>query len=105
MNHRTPFADLNAVLKKVELENLEKGSTYPVTIVMDRYSGSYSGAQWLAFQSDPEDLPEEIGASDPDEEDFWRNHSDEQRPIGKGNTPNEAYMDLLPKLVVYYKKF
>lgn len=67
---------------------------YPCTITMDRYSGTYSNAKWLAFALDPWDLPDEVGGGDPEEESFWRSHNQDEFPVGKGRTPQEAYEDL-----------
>jgi hypothetical protein len=50
-------------------------------------------------------VPDEIGASDPDEEMFWREHDDLKLPIGKGNTPNEALEDLKVKAKKYYESW
>ncbi len=103
--NKTPFADLNAVTKKIELEELSKGHVYPVTIVEDRYGGSYSGSKWLAFQLDSDQIPEEIGGGDPEESIFWMEHSDEILPIGKGENPNEALEDLKIKLKSFYEQW
>ncbi len=103
--NKTPFEDLNSSIKKIELEQLAKGKVYPVTIVSDRYDGTYSNGKWLAFQLDPENIPEEIGSSDPDEMIFWLEHTDEKLPVGKGNSPNEALEDLKPKLIAYYNRW
>jgi hypothetical protein len=100
-----PFEDLNAITKKIELDNLSKGHIYPVTIVMDRYTGTYSSALWLAIQIDPDDMPPEIGGGDSDEEMFWREHDDLKFPIGKGNTPNDALEDLKKKSIIYYESW
>jgi hypothetical protein len=105
MYRQSPFTDLNASIKKVELEQLSKGDIYPATIVMDRYSGTYSGAKWLAFNIDPCDIPDEIGGSDPDEMIFWREHDDTKLPIGKGETPDLAINDLITKMKQYYENW
>lgn len=103
--NKTPFADLNAINKKIALEQLEKGEIYPVTIVMDRYSGTYSNGVWLAFNLYPEDLPEEVGSSDPDEMIFWREHNDLTLPIGKGKSPEDALNDLKIKSKTFYESW
>ena len=99
------FSDLNESIKKVELEELKKGNVYPATIVLDRYNGCYSNSKWLAFNVDPSSVPEEIGASDPEEMIFWREHNDSKLPIGKGNSPEQALLDLKDKLIVYYENW
>jgi len=103
--NKSPFADLNAITKKIELENLSKGGIFPVTIVMDRYGGGYSGGEWLAIQCNCDDVPDEIGGGDPDEESFWREHDDTKLPIGKGETPDKAYEDLKVKAKKYYESW
>lgn len=102
---KSPFEDLNKVVKQTQLESLEKGNIYPCVIIMDRYSGSYSGGKWLAFELNPEDIPEEIGSGDGTERVYWDNHSDEQLPIGIGETPQAAYDSLLDKLKEYYSQW
>jgi hypothetical protein len=103
MYRKTPFEDMNASIKKVELEELAKGNAYPVTVVMDRYGGTYSGAKWLAFNVDPQYVPEEVGGSDPEESIYWLEHKDSEFPIGKGSTPDNAIQDLIKKLKAYYE--
>lgn len=102
---KSPFKDMNDINKKIQLEQLEKGSIYPVTIVRDRYGGTYSGAEWLALQADNTQVPDEIGSDDGDEMIFWREHKDEELPIGKGKTPNEALEDLIVKAKKYYESW
>lgn len=77
----------------------KKEEVYPLTIVMDRYNGSYSGAKYLAFNLYPEDdiFIEFIGGSDPQEMDFWYDGYHKNYKIGKGSTPDEALKDLLAK--------
>lgn len=64
---------------------------YPCTIVSDRYSGTYSGGQWLAWPLDYDNVPGGSDAGDCECGDFWRHY---KRPVGKGNTPQEALDDL-----------
>lgn len=68
---------------------------YPVTILNDRYHGCYSGAEWLAFPLDREDVPEDVCGEDEEEMWFWDNF---EEIVGKGNTPDSAYKDLLEKM-------
>ena len=76
-------------MKRLELE------IYPLTIICDRYNGTYSGGKYLAFGLDHWDIPDEIGGGDPDEDEFF-NYSDKHTKyiIGKGDTPQEALEDL-----------
>ena len=105
MIFKSVFEDLNKSIKEVQLEALAKGEVYPATIVADRYDGTYSGAKWIAFQFDSENVPEQIGGDDTDEIDFWERHNPEFFPIGKGSTPDLALSDLKEKLKEYYGKW
>ncbi len=60
---------------------------YPVTIIQDRYGGTYSGGKWLAFNLDAEDIPQGVSGSDYPCADFWGENT---LPVGKGSTPEEA---------------
>jgi len=75
-----------------------KTECYPLTIVNDRYSGAYSGAEYLAFNLSYDEIPDYIGGCDMDEMQFWDFGEHEKYIIGKGNTVQEAYSDLLIKL-------
>lgn len=68
---------------------------YPLTIVKDRYGGSYSEGWFLAFNLDPDEVPTEIHSDDMTCMDFW---NDFNGIVGKGNTPGEAHLDLSKKL-------
>ena len=76
---------------------------YPLTIIVDRYSGSYSGAKYLAFNMYNDCLPSSIGSGDSDEMNFWDSYNDNDKnkrfPIGRSNNPNSAVMDLLKQLI------
>jgi hypothetical protein len=65
----------------------------PVTIVPDRYGGSYSRrGGWLAFPCDPHDpFDDDLVALG-----FW---SAASLPIGGGSSPDGAYSDLVDQLV------
>ena len=65
---------------------------YPTTIVADRYDGTYSHGKWLAFPIDYYDLPEDIDSGDLECGEFWRKYPG---PVGKGNTPQEAFDNLV----------
>lgn len=74
---------------------------YPLTIVKDRYNGSYSGAKYTAWNCDFWDVPEEIEGGDIECMDFWENYKDKKHNafkesvfVGKGSSPNEALDNL-----------
>lgn len=68
---------------------------YPLTIITDRYTGTYSGGKVLAFNVDYYELPEAIDGDDETCAEFFCNTD---IIYGKGETPTEAYMDLIHKL-------
>ena len=68
---------------------------YPVTIVEDRYTGTYSEGVYTAWNLDPWDIPKEIDGSDAECALFWRCN---KIPVGKGFTPNEALDDLVQQI-------
>jgi len=69
---------------------------YPLTIVRDRYSGTYSGGKYTAWNLDVEDMPEDISDDDMTCMDFWAVN---KIPVGVGATPFEALEDLKKELM------
>lgn len=71
-------------------------------ITEDRYSGAYSGAQWLAFnmrESESKEL--DYDAGDQACQKFWATEANKYQ-IGRGNTPQAAFDDLI-KQIIYGK--
>lgn len=68
---------------------------YPTTIVRDRYDGTYSGADWLAFSLDYWNVPDEVDGGDPECMMFWEDYDG---VVGKGNTPELAMANLVAKM-------
>ncbi len=68
---------------------------YPVTIVQARYGGAYEPGRWLAFPCDPERLPLGWQGEDIACREFWLAWAEK---VGAGDTPNDAYSDLLSKI-------
>lgn len=82
------------------MENIEKcgfmeDEIYPLTITADRYTGTYSGGQFIAWNLDADEVPEEIYCDDCGCHEFWR---DNEIVCGKGRTVSEALSDLYIKL-------
>ena len=76
-----------------ELEDI-----FPVTIINDRYGGCYSKGAFLAFNLEPWDVPRGVSwGGDVDCAEFWADEAPKY-VIGKGNTPNEAYRDLVERI-------
>ena len=68
---------------------------YPLTIVLDRYNGTYSGGKYTAWNLCPDEVPEDISLDDVSVRDFFQECN---IPYGIGSTPNEAITDLATKL-------
>lgn len=72
----------------------ENRDIHPLTIISDRYHGTYSGANFLAFHLDPEDIPSAIGGGDGEEMSFWESEEASELLVGKGRTVQQAFNDL-----------
>ena len=70
---------------------------YPLTIILDRYDGAYSGGKYLAFNEDYVDIPPSINGTDTQCKEFWDTHKDYL--VGRGETIVEARIDLTVKLI------
>lgn len=68
---------------------------YPLTVVTDRYGGTYSGAAYLAFPLDFDEVPEDVNGDDTECGYFWRYYDE---PVGKGATVQEAIDDLIEQM-------
>lgn len=66
-------------------------SIYPLTIVSDRYNGTYSGGKFTAWNREPDDIPEGISGDDCSCFEFWL---DNEIVCGVGNTIQEAIGNL-----------
>jgi hypothetical protein len=89
--------------KGMQLEDLEKGTIFPVAII-NCSDPAYSGAAWLAFQAFADEMPKEYYKYGK-EQSFWENHDDLKLPIGKGKTPDEALEDLKVKAKRFYESW
>lgn len=108
-------AEMEAILEAADVpfEKMpEKGMTpeqarlwlatlYPLTVTADRYSGTYSGAPWLAFPEEPGDVPADVFGEDGECAMFWSAY---KYPVGKGSTPQEANEDLVKQITEISKK-
>ena len=70
----------------------------PVTITPDRYGGLYSGGAWLAFPPTTSKVPEGPFSGDVFAETWWGQLGDV--PVGRGDSPDQAYDDLVRRLEV-----
>lgn len=71
-------------------------SIYPLTIVADRYGGTYSGGKYTAWNRFSDEVPSEIDATDMVCKIFWDCSLKED--VGVGDTIFEAVLDLYIKI-------
>ncbi len=71
---------------------MDNNNPYPLTIIADRYMGTYSGGMYVAFPLDAKEIPEGPDQSDIECMNFWDDYED---PYGIGKTPNEALQNLV----------
>jgi hypothetical protein len=65
---------------------------YPLTIIADRYSGTYSGGEFMAFPLEYTQIPEQVSGGDTECHMFWAYN---KIPVGKGISVEEAYKNLV----------
>ena len=81
---------------------------YPLTIISDRYNGTYSGAKYTAWNLRPYEVPRAVGGSDIECHDFWTGADPDSyeykgnHVIGMGSTIQEAKDDLVRKMQKAY---
>ena len=64
---------------------------YPLTVIDDRYSGTYSKASYLAWPREFNEIEDEVCGSDPECMLYWDEFDDF---VGKGATIEDAVADL-----------
>ena len=69
---------------------------YPVAVRESRYGGVYEGGALFAIAK-CDFIPDDAIGGDDEACDFWS--SDEAKMIGRGDTPNDAVIDLLERWV------
>ena len=86
-------------MEKIEKCGFMEDEIYPLTITADRYTGTYSGGQFIAWNLDFYEIPMDIALSDVCCMEFWDNEENQKKYIvGKGRTAGEALADLYIKL-------
>lgn len=90
---------MSRVLKLKRVKNEELYNIYPLTIVKDRFNGTYSGGKFVAWNCDISHVPKDTQSRDA----FFAWNDIDEYPhdysiYGVGDTPNEACADLLEKL-------
>lgn len=79
---------------------------YPLTVVMDRYSGAYSSGYFTAWNRYSQEIPSHIDGSDGAAMVFWDNYhkkeetlEDGYQMVGFGETADAAIKDLITKQI------
>ena len=104
---------------KMSEYELAQEDIYPLTVVRDRYNGTYSGASYIAFNLDSNLVPSEVHDSDVPCSYFWdlidegnfvegkvaRDYRDVVKYVGKGATIENAVIDLYRKMKDGGEKF
>lgn len=104
---------------KLSEYELAQEDIYPLTVIRDRYNGTYSGASYLAFNLDSNSVPSEVHGSDIPCSYFWnlidegnfvegevaRDYRDVVKYVGKGATIEDAVIDLYRKMKDSGEKF
>ena len=104
---------------KMSEYELAQEDIYPLTVIRDRYNGTYSGASYLAFNLDSNLVPSEVHDSDVPCSYFWdlidegnfvegkvaRDYRDVVKYVGKGATIEAAVVDLYRKMKDGGEKF
>ena len=68
---------------------------YPLTVIYDRYNGSYSGGKYVAFNLESPDIPKEIFGDDSTAIKFWKHC---KIIVGVGGSPDSTIKDLIKNL-------
>ena len=74
---------------------MSKKYPWPLTVVCDRYGGVYSGANFIAWNLEPDCVPMDSQAGDGTCSDFW---DDNERVVGRGHTADLAIDDLIENM-------
>jgi hypothetical protein len=85
---------------------LIEDAIYPLTIIADRYSGTYSGGKFTAWNVFPQNIPDDVESEDVECMMFWdkkeyqhlTNDFNEPVFVGFGETPDKALLDLYIKI-------
>ena len=77
---------------------------HPPIILVDRYSGLYSGGRIVAYPTPANALPSAISGADHAAKAFWEHVREQNWAVGIGNTRAEAIRDLRRKVKLGYRR-
>lgn len=91
--------DVNTPVSEVSTNiGLIEDEIYPLTIINDRYSGTYSGGKFTAWNVEANEIPESVNGDDITCLSFWDSEQCKEYTIGIGNTIKDAVADLYCKM-------
>ena len=80
------------------------GAPWPLTILVDRYGGTYSGGLYVAFPYEYSDIDMDVSGSDIQCHEFWRSYKEQGGLYGIGASAQDAYDDLVSRIEKYMNK-
>ena len=80
-----------------EFKPFVEDEIYPLTIISDRYTGAYSGGEYLAFNLDFDKIPQGVLGDDLSAMEFWDYYSKDYI-VGKGSCIDQALDNLVELL-------
>ena len=83
--------------------NEAEAAAMPITVIEDRYDGTYAGGRYTAWNLRQEDIPHAISADDETCRLFWQHARAQKYLVGVGETREEAIQDLRLKQGSGYK--
>lgn len=89
-------------MNKLEAFNKISNEIYPLTIISDRYGGTYSGGNFTAWPYDHWGINEDVDADDVPCMIYWDTTDD---IAGRGNTIIDAVIDLGKRMKEKYNNF
>lgn len=93
--HFTPYMKQWCVKTSSTDRTIDCSGIYPLTIIKDRYSGTYSGGKFIAFNCYPECVPEDATGDDISCAEFWQEGVEDLNcDYAIGNTVEEAVANL-----------
>lgn len=96
---RNMWAKAVSDASKAQAENkVMKVDIYPLVIVRDRYTGTYSGGKYTAWNNYVDEIPQEIEGNDGECREFWWSDAAGKYTVGKGATIVEAVVDLIKRM-------
>lgn len=82
-------------MDKLEIFNKITSEIYPLTIIVDRYGGTYSGGKFTAWHCDHWGIDEGVDSDDVSCATYWIDTKD---IVGRGETVIDAVIDLAKRM-------